>query len=95
MADIEKQDSLPMLVEDVERSIDAILVAEGKAAIYETPGLPVCAPKPPFCSFCGKGENQVEQMLQGNSVFICDQCVMLCYEIVLMRKQNEDNKGSV
>lgn len=87
MADIDKKDGLPKLVQNVEQSIDAILVAEGKAPIYENTGLPACDPKPPFCSFCGKGENQVRQMLPGKDAFICDQCVMLCHEIVLTSRK--------
>lgn len=34
------------------------------------------------CSFCGKSENQVRKLVHGPGVFICDQCVELCNEVV-------------
>lgn len=40
------------------------------------------AAEPPFCSFCGKGKNQVELMIEGPSAHICNECVTLCKEII-------------
>ena len=34
------------------------------------------------CSFCGKKQNQVQQLIAGPSVYICDECVELCNEII-------------
>ena len=34
------------------------------------------------CSFCGKKQDQVRKLVAGPGVFICDQCVALCYEII-------------
>jgi hypothetical protein len=34
------------------------------------------------CSFCGKTREQVDRLVAGPGVFICDQCVKLCNEIV-------------
>ena len=34
------------------------------------------------CSFCGKGQDQVRRIIAGPGVFICDECVALCQEIV-------------
>ncbi len=34
------------------------------------------------CSFCGKSQDQVERMISGPGVFICDSCVELCMDIV-------------
>jgi ATP-dependent Clp protease ATP-binding subunit ClpX len=34
------------------------------------------------CSFCGKDEDQVAKLIAGPSVFICDECVGLCREIL-------------
>ena len=34
------------------------------------------------CSFCGKGRDQVRRIIAGPGVFICDECVLLCQEIV-------------
>ena len=35
-----------------------------------------------LCSFCGKSESIAEKVIAGPSVFICDQCVWLCAEIL-------------
>lgn len=32
-------------------------------------------PEPPYCSFCGKGKNEVRGMVSGPSVYICAECV--------------------
>lgn len=42
----------------------------------------------PFCSFCGKGKDEVRTMIQGPSVYICDECVLVCQEII--EKQGRD-----
>ena len=34
------------------------------------------------CSFCGKSQSQVRKLIQGPGVFICDECVALCDEII-------------
>ncbi|MBQ7059842.1 MAG: ATP-dependent Clp protease ATP-binding subunit ClpX [Firmicutes bacterium] len=34
------------------------------------------------CSFCGKGQDQVKRLIAGNGVFICDECVELCADII-------------
>jgi ATP-dependent Clp protease ATP-binding subunit ClpX len=34
------------------------------------------------CSFCGKGQDQVRKLIAGPGVFICDQCVELCNEVI-------------
>lgn len=38
--------------------------------------------EPPLCSFCGKGKNQVELMIEGPKAHICNECVTLCKEII-------------
>ena len=35
-----------------------------------------------FCSFCGKHQNEVKKLIAGPSVYICDECIMLCNEIL-------------
>ena len=35
------------------------------------------------CSFCGKPEYQVERLLYGHSAYICDECVDLCYHMLV------------
>ena len=34
------------------------------------------------CSFCGKGQDQVRKLVAGPGVYICDQCVELCNEVL-------------
>jgi ATP-dependent Clp protease ATP-binding subunit ClpX len=34
------------------------------------------------CSFCGKTQKQVQQLIAGPGVYICDECVELCNEII-------------
>ncbi|HAG04705.1 MAG TPA: ATP-dependent Clp protease ATP-binding subunit ClpX [Lachnospiraceae bacterium] len=34
------------------------------------------------CSFCGKTQDQVRRLIQGPGAYICNECVMLCYDIV-------------
>jgi len=37
-----------------------------------------------YCSFCGKSEHEVLKLVAGPKVQICDKCVDLCIEIVLV-----------
>ena len=37
---------------------------------------------PARCSFCGKGEAQVRRLVAGPGIYICDQCVYLCEEVL-------------
>ncbi|MFM5951166.1 MAG: ClpX C4-type zinc finger protein, partial [Micrococcales bacterium] len=34
------------------------------------------------CSFCGKSQKMVRKLIAGGGVFICDECVELCNEII-------------
>ena len=35
-----------------------------------------------LCSFCGKNQDQVQRLIAGPGVFICDECIQLCNEIL-------------
>jgi ATP-dependent Clp protease ATP-binding subunit ClpX len=35
-----------------------------------------------YCSFCGKSQNEVKKLIAGPSVFICDECITLCNDII-------------
>src|SRR5260370_1431418 len=39
-------------------------------------------PKTLYCSFCGKSQHEVRKLIAGPEVFICDECVDLCTDIV-------------
>lgn len=43
-----------------------------------------------FCSFCSKGTDEVTDMIAGPSVFICNECVALCNEII---KENQEKRN--
>jgi len=44
------------------------------------------------CSFCGKGPNQVSKLVAGPGVYICDQCIGLCQEVLGEPSQNANSK---
>jgi len=35
-----------------------------------------------YCSFCGKSQHEVRKLIAGPSVFICNECVELCTDII-------------
>jgi len=48
-----------------------------------------------YCSFCGKSQHDVKKLIAGPTVFICDECIELCNEIIveeLSGEQKEDDK---
>src|SRR6266700_668168 len=46
--------------------------------------------KPLHCTFCGKSQHEVRKLIAGPTVFICDECVELCMDII-----REENKSSL
>ena len=42
-----------------------------------------------YCSFCGKSQHEVRKLIAGPTVFICDECVELCMEI--MREEHKNS----
>ena len=47
-------------------------------------------PRELSCSFCGKGQREVRRLIAGPSVFICDECVELCNEIIAEERDRDD-----
>ncbi|SIS57730.1 ATP-dependent Clp protease ATP-binding subunit ClpX [Neptunomonas antarctica] len=45
-----------------------------------------------FCSFCGKNQDEVKKLIAGPSVFICDECVDLCNDIIREEIQDIDEQ---
>ena len=45
-----------------------------------------------FCSFCGKNQSEVKKLIAGPSVYICDECVALCNDII-KEDSNDDKNG--
>jgi ATP-dependent Clp protease ATP-binding subunit ClpX len=44
-----------------------------------------------YCSFCGKSQHEVRKLIAGPSVFVCDECVELCNDIIREEVQEETN----
>ena len=45
-----------------------------------------------YCSFCGKSQHEVKKLIAGESVFICDECINLCNDII--RDEAEDEQDN-
>ena len=43
-----------------------------------------------YCSFCGKSQHEVKKLIAGPTVFICNECVELCVDII-----REESKSSL
>ena len=46
-----------------------------------------------FCSFCGKNQKEVKKLIAGPTVFVCDECVELCMDII--KEDNKNNKTKI
>ncbi|WP_110665535.1 ATP-dependent Clp protease ATP-binding subunit ClpX [Salinicola halophilus] len=46
-----------------------------------------------YCSFCGKNQNEVRKLIAGPSVYICDECVDLCNDIIREEVLEADAEG--
>jgi len=44
------------------------------------------------CSFCGKTQDEVQRLIAGPDVYICDECVTLCNEIIAQESLNEETE---
>ncbi|MDX1778109.1 MAG: ClpX C4-type zinc finger protein, partial [Thermodesulfobacteriota bacterium] len=42
-----------------------------------------------FCSFCGKNQDEVRKLIAGPSVYICDECIELCNDIIAEENERE------
>ena len=45
-----------------------------------------------YCSFCGKSQHEVRKLIAGPSVFICDECIELCNDII--REETQGDHGA-
>ena len=46
-----------------------------------------------YCSFCGKSQHEVRKLIAGPSVFVCDECVELCNDIIQEEMQDKTSSG--
>jgi ATP-dependent Clp protease ATP-binding subunit ClpX len=47
------------------------------------------------CSFCGKGQREVRKLIAGPTVYICDECIRLCNDIIAEEAQRDDGRPTV
>lgn len=47
-----------------------------------------------YCSFCGKSQHEVKKLIAGPSVFICDECIDLCNEIIRDEAAISEKEGA-
>ena len=47
------------------------------------------------CSFCGKSQREVRKLIAGPTVYICDECIKLCNDIIAEESEREDGKPQV
>ena len=47
-----------------------------------------------YCSFCGKSQHEVRKLIAGPSVFVCDECVELCNEIIQEESEELEDQDS-
>ena len=45
------------------------------------------------CNFCGKTQKQVKKLIAGPGVYICDECIELCNEIIIEELQESSSLG--
>ncbi len=48
-----------------------------------------------YCSFCGKSQHEVRKLIAGPSVYVCDECVELCNDIIREEIQDTEQAGPV
>lgn len=72
---------------------------EEKAKLSAAPASSVVSgssgnPAFPKCSFCGKSTRQVKKLIAGRGVYICDECVGLCQEIIDDEQRQDSLRGA-
>ncbi|MBF0223820.1 MAG: ATP-dependent Clp protease ATP-binding subunit ClpX [Desulfobacterales bacterium] len=46
-----------------------------------------------YCSFCGKNQNEAKKLIAGPAVYICDECIQLCSEIIKEEEEKETKES--
>jgi ATP-dependent Clp protease ATP-binding subunit ClpX len=47
------------------------------------------------CSFCGKSQREVRKLIAGPTVYICDECIKLCNDIIAEENDRDEGKPQV
>jgi ClpX C4-type zinc finger/Glyoxalase superfamily protein len=71
-------DNWNILSAKIEAARPRAIDAEASPGLGQEPALP----KTLYCSFCAKSQHEVQKLVAGPSVYICDECVELCVDIV-------------
>jgi hypothetical protein len=82
------QNSLPFQVGDIFEVTISDVVSE-----EETQGRQDSRSEGKQCSFCTKGQREVEKLIAGPGVFICNECVELCTDILQEESKPRDATG--
>ena len=45
------------------------------------------------CSFCNKSQRDVRKLIAGPTVYICDECVDICLDIIAEERESEEQQG--
>lgn len=71
--------------EDIEIRLAEKQLLEATNAIRKIEGFPPIAelPEPPFCSFCGRGKNEIGALVEGHDAYICSECAAEARRLLL------------
>lgn len=75
-----------LITQDFHDILDNAAQEAGSRASAEGGGEPLSDPSSEkntlYCSFCGKSQHEVKKLIAGPTVFICDECIVLCTDII-------------
>lgn len=69
---------------------EALFSIVEKAKKYDELVKPFPNNKQVHCSFCGKSQSQLGKLIAGPQVYICNECVDLCHEIIHQEEEKEN-----
>lgn len=80
----ERPDTRSLIVEDdASRHLESLTMEERMASILQADSFVTTdEERLCHCSFCGKSQKEVRVLIAGPTVFICDECIDLCKDIV-------------
>jgi len=84
MKSTERPDKSLIVEDDASKHLESLSMEERIAPILQTDSfsMPEGKEQQCHCSFCGKSQKEVRILIAGPTVFICDECVDLCGQIV-------------
>lgn len=82
MSDEKEKKGINKLMREAENAIDELRILNQETTFFDNNKYKDVVPSPPYCSFCKKGANQVEQMITGDNAYICSSCIKLMNHII-------------